>query len=85
MRILVIEDEKRVADLLKRELEDQDYSVGLAYRHYGHRHLFALLRVCRRPKYGAVAAELFPLAFRNFACLLHPYAARESLVHQKIP
>jgi DNA-binding response OmpR family regulator len=31
MRILVIEDEKRVADLLKRELEDQDYSVELAF------------------------------------------------------
>jgi DNA-binding response OmpR family regulator len=31
MRILVIEDEKRVADLVKRELEDQDYSVALAF------------------------------------------------------
>jgi DNA-binding response OmpR family regulator len=31
MRILVIEDEKRVADLVKRELEDQDYSVELAF------------------------------------------------------
>ncbi|HEV2482096.1 MAG TPA: response regulator transcription factor [Puia sp.] len=31
MRILVIEDEKRVADVLKRELEDQQYSVDLAY------------------------------------------------------
>jgi len=31
MRILVIEDEKRVADLLKRDLEDQDYSVELAF------------------------------------------------------
>jgi DNA-binding response OmpR family regulator len=31
MRILVIEDEKRVADLVKRELEDQDYSVELSF------------------------------------------------------
>jgi DNA-binding response OmpR family regulator len=31
MRILVIEDEKRVADLVKRELEDQDYAVELAF------------------------------------------------------
>lgn len=31
MRILVIEDEKRVADLVKRELQDQDYSVELAF------------------------------------------------------
>ena len=31
MRILVIEDEKRVADLVRRALEDQDYAVELAY------------------------------------------------------
>jgi DNA-binding response OmpR family regulator len=31
MRILVIEDEKRVADLVRRALEDQDYTVELAY------------------------------------------------------
>jgi DNA-binding response OmpR family regulator len=31
MRILVIEDEKRVADLVKRDLEDQDYSVELSF------------------------------------------------------
>lgn len=31
MHILLIEDEKRVADVLKRELEDQQYSVDLAY------------------------------------------------------
>jgi DNA-binding response OmpR family regulator len=31
MRILVIEDEKRVADLVKRELEDQNYSVELTF------------------------------------------------------
>jgi DNA-binding response OmpR family regulator len=31
MRILVIEDEKRVADLVRRALEDQDYAVALAY------------------------------------------------------
>jgi DNA-binding response OmpR family regulator len=31
MRILLIEDEKRVADVLKRELEDQQYSVDLAH------------------------------------------------------
>ena len=31
MQILVIEDEKRVADLIKRGLEDQDYTVELSY------------------------------------------------------
>lgn len=31
MHILLIEDEKRIADVLKRELEDQQYSVDLAY------------------------------------------------------
>ena len=31
MRILVIEDDKRVADVLKRELEGQQYSVELSY------------------------------------------------------
>ena len=31
MRILLIEDEKRLADVLKRELEDQQYTVDLAY------------------------------------------------------
>lgn len=31
MDILLIEDEKRVADVLKRELEDQRYAVKLAY------------------------------------------------------
>lgn len=31
MYILLIEDEKRVADVLKRELEDQQYLVDLAY------------------------------------------------------
>jgi DNA-binding response OmpR family regulator len=31
MNILVIEDEKRVAELIKRGLEDQDYSVQLAF------------------------------------------------------
>jgi len=31
MRILVIEDEKRVADLVRRALEDEDYTVELAY------------------------------------------------------
>jgi DNA-binding response OmpR family regulator len=31
MRILVIEDEKRVADLVRRALEDQDYAVEVAY------------------------------------------------------
>jgi DNA-binding response OmpR family regulator len=31
MRILVIEDEKRVADLVRRALEDEDYIVQLAY------------------------------------------------------
>jgi DNA-binding response OmpR family regulator len=31
MRILVIEDEKRVADLVRRALEDQGYAVELAY------------------------------------------------------
>jgi CheY-like chemotaxis protein len=30
MQILVIEDEKRVADLIKRGLEDQDYTVELS-------------------------------------------------------
>lgn len=31
MQILVIEDEKRVAELIKRGLEDQDYRVDLAF------------------------------------------------------
>jgi DNA-binding response OmpR family regulator len=31
MQILVIEDEKRVADLIKRGLEDQDYTVELTF------------------------------------------------------
>ena len=31
MQILVIEDEKRVADLIKRGLEDQDYTVELSH------------------------------------------------------
>ena len=31
MEILVIEDEKRVADLIRRGLEDQDYTVELAF------------------------------------------------------
>ena len=31
MQILVIEDEKRVADLIRRGLEDQDYTVDLSF------------------------------------------------------
>ncbi|GGB21001.1 response regulator transcription factor [Puia dinghuensis] len=31
MQILVIEDEKRVADLIRRGLEDQDYTVQMAF------------------------------------------------------
>src|SRR5580658_1392230 len=31
MRILVIEDEKRVADLVRRALEDEGYTVELAF------------------------------------------------------
>ena len=31
MQLLIIEDDERLADLIKRGLEEQDYSVMLAY------------------------------------------------------
>ena len=31
MKILVIEDEQRLADLIKRGLEEQQFSIELAY------------------------------------------------------
>ena len=62
MRILVIEDEKRIAGFIKRGLQEEHYIVDIAYK--GEEGLF----LAKTNEYDLIISEFLYIKFLAYAC-----------------